>query len=249
MANLSGFSKPTGRLLMLGLLSATLAACSPAPAVTRINDPFETRNRVVHEANKSLDRAILSPAADVYDHAVPDFAIQGIDNFANNLALPGMVVNNMLQLNLPDAFANSFRFLMNSTIGIAGLFDPANANALYQRDTDFGETLHVWGVPEGAYLELPVLGPSTERDAFGTVVDYFLDPVGVIIPAPEKYAVTGAKVLETIGDRGQYRGLVDSVLYESADSYTQSRLLYLQTRRRDLTGSLSEDDLEDPYAE
>jgi phospholipid-binding lipoprotein MlaA len=117
------------------------------------------------------------------------------------------------------------------------------------KKTDFGETLHVWGVGEGYYLELPLLGPSTARDALGEVVDSVINPIGVLLPKPERYVGTLAKVASKIGDRARYSETVDSVLYDSADGYAQARLLYLQNRRYELGQTAGEDDFEDPYAE
>lgn len=238
---------PTAAALIL--LLGGLFACAPAPSVSTINDPLEAQNRKIHALNKKMDTAFVGPASKAYGSAVPEFALDGIDNFANNISLPGMVVNDLLQLDIEDAALNTFRFAMNTTIGVGGLFDVAGHNGLQEQSTDFGETLHVWGVPEGRYQELPFFGPSTERDTVGLVVDFALDPVSLLVPAPEKYIGTGAKLLGKFSSRHRFSGFVDSVLYESEDSYAQSRLLYLQSRRRDLQGELTDADLEDPYAE
>jgi phospholipid-binding lipoprotein MlaA len=161
-------------------------------------------------------------------------------------------VNNVLQLRLVKASENLLRFGMNTVFGLGGLFDVASAAGMPENDTDFGETRHVWGVGEGAYLEVPFIGPSTERDLAGAVVDILIDPLNQL-PRKERLAATGAKVAGKIADRGRYSGLTDSVLYESADSYTQARLLYLQNRRFELGQTSDEgsfvDPYEDPYAE
>jgi len=235
--------------LLPAALAIGLSACAPAPRISTINDPLEVQNRKRHEANKRLDQAILKPLSGAVGGKGGGPISRGISNFASNLSLPGVILNDMLQLNLPEAFSNTARFVMNSTVGLAGVLDVATQNGLSKQDSDFGETLYVWGMPEGRYLELPLLGPSTERDAIGKVVDFLIDPVDRLVPAPQRYVGTAAKALDTVGDRGRYSGLVDSVLYESEDSYAQSRLLYLQSRRRVLYGELTEDDLEDPYAE
>lgn len=234
-------------VLILGI--TLIVACTPVPPATAILDPNEAANRRTHEMNKKLDRALVGPASNAYGSVVPGFVLSGVGNFANNLALPGMVLNNALQLNLPDAVSNSFRFVMNTTVGIGGLVDVAGYNGLLEQSTDFGETLHIWGMPEGNYVELPILGPSTQRDAVGIVVDFFIDPLNYVLPAPRTYYKTGAKVLGKATDRHKYSDLINSVLYESEDSYAQSRLIYLQSRRRDLQGELTDFDLEDPYAE
>jgi len=235
---------------MFLLLVATLglAACTPARVTKNINDPFELDNRKTHEANKRLDRTVLKPISHLYGEATSNSMSDGVENFASNLALPGMIVNNLLQLNLLDASANTFRFTLNTTFGLGGLFDVAAKNNLPERPTDFGETLYKWGVPEGRYLELPFTGPSTERATLGMVVDTILDPVNRLVPAPQKYIGTAAKIMKKAGDRDKYGSLVDSVLYDSADSYAQARLIYLQARRHKLSGGINLDTLEDPYA-
>ena len=130
---------------------------------------------------------------------------------------------------------------------LGGLLDPAGQEfALPDVDTDFGETLHVWGVPEGAYLELPVLGPSTERDFAGRIVDWAIDPLGSWLNEDQRHGVTAIKVLSKAGDRAALGDTVDSVLHESADSYAQLRLIWLQNRRYELG---QEADEIDPYAE
>jgi len=99
------------------------------------------------------------------------------------------------------------------------------------KPTDFGETLHVWGAGEGAYVELPFLGPSTARDATGTLVDLVLNPIQLLLPPDEAMAATVTKLFSRLGDRDRFSATVESILYDSADSYAQARLLYLQNRR------------------
>jgi phospholipid-binding lipoprotein MlaA len=234
-------------LRLAGLAGISLlAACTPPSGPGEINDPFEARNREVHEANKSLDRNLVRPSSQRYGRVVPKPVRQGIENFSDNLALPGMVVNSLLQFRLDDAAWNSGRFLFNSTIGLAGVLDPASDIGITERDTDFGETLHVWGFNEGAYLELPVFGPSTERDAIGKVVDFALNPIGSVLTYPEAEIAAAAGMGARLGDRYDHTELIDSVLYESADSYAQARILYLQNRRFEL-GYNEEPDYYDPY--
>ena len=230
-----------------------LAACGPAPAPQGINDPYETENRATHAFNVALDRNIIKPmSAGLGSGGGP--VSEGIGNFADNLGTPGDVVNNLLQVRVGQATHNTLRFAINSVIGLGGLFDPATAMGVTEKKTDFGETLHVWGVDEGAYVELPLLGPSTQRDALGSVVDLALDPMNYLLPRPESYVGTMAKLAAKLGDRGRYSATVDSILYDSADSYIQARLLYLQNRRYEL-GQTSgesasfEDLYEDPYGQ
>ena len=218
-----------------------MTGCS-APVTKGINDPHEVRNRQVHETNRDLDRALVRPASGAYGSVLPAPVRQGIGNFASNLNLPGIVVNNLLQFDIDSALKNSSRFLFNTTIGLGGVLDPSSAMGLHEESTDFGETLHVWGVGEGNYVELPVIGPSTERDMVGMVVDVFTNPLTFGAPSPEKYMSPVAKGFSKLGDRYDFSDTVDSILYDSADSYAQARLLYLQHRRFELGQEQSADD-------
>lgn len=236
--------------ILAGLCALTLAACTPAPPATGINDPYEADNREVHEFNKRLDRAFVRGGAGAYGNVVPEPVRQTVSNFVGNADMPRMVVNNVLQGRPEDAIHNTFRFLINSTFGLAGLLDPASDMGLTARDTDFGETLHVWGAGEGAYVELPVIGPSTERDVLGKVVDLALNPLKYTLSDDERLALSVLGVASRLGDREQFSDTVDSVLYDSADSYSQARIVYLQNRRFELGGEASldyADPYEDPY--
>ncbi len=226
-----------------------LSACATGPvAPDSINDPFEDVNRSVHEFNKLADKTVLRPVALTYGAVVPEPVQRMVDNSVNNLAVPGQTVNLVLQGNLEDAFRMTVRFVINSTIGIGGLFDPASDAGLFQKKTDFGETLGVWGVAEGPYLELPLLGGSTVRDTVGMVVDYAIDPMQYVLSEQDRKRILLLKGMDLVGDRFAYSDLVDALLYESADSYAAQRISYLQNARRNLQGETAVEDLEDPYA-
>lgn len=247
-----GKRRPTRKaktaLCLAFVASLALASCGPATPTNGISDPNEAQNRAVHRFNVELDRTILRPIATSASDLVPEPVEQGVVNFASNLELPGTVVNNVLQLRLGRAVENTLRFVINTTVGIGGLFDPASQAGVMGKSSDFGETLQVWGVTEGNYFELPFLGPSTDRDALGKVVDFALDPLKLFIDSNSPVPLL-AKIGSRISDRGRYSDTVDSVLYDSADSYAQTRLLYLQNRRFDLGEVPSEESFEDPYAE
>ena len=246
---------PGGSLSMLAF-ATLLQACGPAPQASGVNDPLEPANRVVHGVNKGLDRALLRPGAQAYG-VVPDPVRQAVSNVASTLDLPGDVANDLLQGNLHDATSNFLRFGVNVVFGLAGTMDVATEAGIPERKTDFGETLHVWGVGEGPYVELPGFGPSTGRDALGTVVDFALNPVGQVTSGADATAVTAAQVLSRLNDRKRYSNTVDSILYDSADSYAQARLLYLQNRRFELSNgaaapgdaAVEDDAFIDPYEE
>lgn len=240
--------KTTGRrLLVAGIVGLVVSACSGTPGPDGIYDPFEARNREVHAFNIALDQRLLRPVATTIGEGGTGPVGDGISNFASNLSLPSAILNNLLQFQLVDAMANTFRFSLNTAFGFGGVMDPAGAWGLHKRPADFGGTLAAWGVGEGAYLELPFLGPSTERDTFGMMVDLVIDPLNMLLPPPERAGSLALGVIDRVEDRSRFAGLVDSLLYESEDSYAQARLFYLQNRRRTLQGGLADDDIEDIY--
>lgn len=239
-----------GRIILIcaGLAGAlALAGCATPPAPQGVNDPHEVENRQMHAFNVAADTHVLKPLSRAFGKPGGGAVQQNVANFAGNLDLPGDVVNNVLQFRLGKAVENTLRFAINTTVGIGGVFDPATAMGVAGKKTDFGETLHVWGVDEGYYLELPLLGPSTARDALGEVVDYAMDPVGHLLQPPESYVATAAKLASKFGDRARYSETVDSILYDSADGYAQARLLYLQNRRYELGQTTGDDSFVDPY--
>lgn len=231
-------------------LVAGLTACAKPQAGAAFNDPYEAANRRAYESSKRLDQALLRPIA-VQVAKSPPATTQPIVNFADNLGLPSSILNGVLQGDLKGAAGNTARLLLNTTLGLGGLLDPASDIGLNEKPADFGQTLAVWGVPEGAYLFVPVLGPSTERDAFGDLVDFFIDPFAVYAPHNLVVGRRVARVEGLVIDRGRHLETVDSILYDSADGYAQSRLLYLQNRRYELgdaAGSAYVDPYADPYA-
>lgn len=232
------------RGLALTVLMA-VAACGDLGGVNGINDPYEDMNRRTHAFNRSVDENLLRPVSNSYGEGVPQPMRRGVGNFAGNLGLPSKVVNNLLQLDLEGAVRNTLRFGLNSTLGLAGLFDPATEFGLEEEDTDFGETLYKYGMGEGRFVELPLIGPSTERHAVGRVVDLFTNPISYMVDSPESYISSGANVLARVDDRYEYSSTIDAILYESEDSYAQARLLYLQNRRYELGVEVSEEEVDE----
>lgn len=237
--------RAAGIALLFAAIGVT-QGCSPAPEGVTVHDPYEDRNRAVHAFNKSVASSFGGETESQGPRIPPDVAVLMI-NLAENVALPGVVVNNVLQGDAAGASTNTVRFLINTIFGVFGVFDPAENIGLSEVETDFGETLAVWGAPEGAYLELPFIGPSTERDAAGDVVDLFLDPLGPRLTDDQALAATAAGIGGRVAKIDQAAGVIDEVLSESADSYAQARLIYLQNRRFEL----GEDDSAaiDPYDE
>ncbi len=152
------------------LFALLLCGCATTGATTP-GDPFERMNRGTYRFNDGLDRAVIRPVATGYRKHVPQVIQTGIDNFISHLAFPTTIVNDFLQLKIKDGFIDLGRFAVNSTLGIAGLLDPATHFGIPLNDEDFGQTLGRWGVPAGPYLMLPFLGPSTMRDAPSWYVD------------------------------------------------------------------------------
>ena len=237
--------------LISATLVVSLGACAGNGqnlAEGEIYDPFESTNRAIHDFNKMLDGAVVGPVATVYGTVVPEEVRMIVDNTASNLGQPNAFVNHILQGDGDGASTTLTRFLLNSTIGIAGLFDPATEMGVFDEPTDFGETLAVWGVGEGAYLELPILGPSSVRDTVGIAVDLAIDPLNHIVTREQAYYLMALRGVNLIGKRNTYDDLISILLYESADSYAAQRLSYMQNKRHAVAGETVIEDLEDPYA-
>ena len=221
-----------------------MSACR-APLEDGISDPYEASNRQAHEINKSLDKSIIRPMAIVYGDITPIKLQSVVNNMSMNFSLPRYSVNYILQGELKNASKSSMKFLVNSTLGVGGIYDFSSQLGLTSEKTDFGETMAKWGFREGPYLDILVLGPSNQRDGIGKVVDLVLDPIS-LIGVGAKSAATATSVAFGLSARSQFRESIDSILYESADSYAQSRLFFLQNRRYELGTNKTEHYI-DPY--
>ena len=166
---MSGLRAGVALLLCLAL---TGCATTSGSRDRENDDPLEPMNRAVFNANDAIDTAIMKPFAEGYRDIVPQFFRDRIRAFVDNLQEPRIFVNNLLQLRINDAGFTFARFYVNSTLGLAGLFDIASEHGLPRQTGDFGQTLAVWGVDSGPYLVLPLFGPSNFRDAFGSAVDF-----------------------------------------------------------------------------
>jgi phospholipid-binding lipoprotein MlaA len=223
-----------------------LAACSSAPEGVSLHDPYEVTNRNAHEFNKNLSNAFGGDDTSSGPRIRPEVA-ERVINFSDHVALPGAVLNNLLQGNIVGAGTNTARFVVNTVVGVVGIFDPADTIGLEEVETDFGQTLTVWGAPEGAYLELPLVGPSTERDFAGDIVDALIDPLGLFLNEEQLLAASIGSIAGRITKIDQVGDTIGDVLNESADSYAQARLIYLQNRRFEL--GLDAAEVADPYAD
>ena len=157
--------------LVLALVALSFAGCATLPGKPDPRDPFERFNRSSFAFNDALDRAVAKPVAKAYKKVTPRVVRTGVSNFVSNLGTITTVVNDVLQGKMKQAGHDSGRFLLNSTLGLGGLFDPASAAGLERNNEDFGQTLGKWGVKSGPYLMLPLLGPSTVRDTVARLPD------------------------------------------------------------------------------
>lgn len=214
--------------LALVLLVALVAAPHRSIAET-VGDPLEPLNRGIFEFNRIVDGLVLEPATQIYEFAVPEPARRSVTNFLENLRSPVVFVNHLLQGEREYAGITFGRFMINSTLGIFGLFDFASTVGMAPReDADFGQTLGVWGIGGGAYLVLPLFGPSTVRDAGGLVVDSFLlDPIPYLTDEEVRFARLGVTAIDT---RYRYGPLLDDLEESSLDFYVAVRTAFLQNR-------------------
>jgi phospholipid-binding lipoprotein MlaA len=212
---------------VLALFALLLAGCATVPSgKPDPRDPWEGFNRASYKFNDALDRAIAKPVAKGYKKVTPRVVRTGVSNFISNLGTVTTVVNDVLQGKVKQAGHDSGRFLLNSTIGLAGLFDPASAAGLERNDEDFGQTLGKWGVKSGPYLMLPILGPSTVRDTIARIPDQFTYPVNYLEDDSTRYLIRGVDFLDLRA------GLLDlePQLEKSYDKYAFIRNAWLQRR-------------------
>ena len=202
-------------------------------------DPLKDLNQKTHDLNQTLDLQVASPIARFYQRITPDFIEMGVTNFTQNVEDLSIGVNNILQGKIKSGFSDLGRFTINSTIGIAGFLDIATDMGLEKHDEDFGQTLAVWGVPDGPYLVLPGLGPSTMRDTLAMIPDAFLTPLWLIDHDRTSYSLTAIDLIDT---RARYLGLESVVI---GDEYLFYRDAYLQSRQFEIKDGEIEDDFDD----
>ena len=202
-------------------------------------DPLKDLNQKTHNLNQTLDLQVASPVARFYKRITPDFIEIGVTNFTQNVEDLSIGLNNILQGKIKSGFSDLGRFALNSTIGIAGFLDIATDMGLEKHDEDFGQTLAVWGVPDGPYLVLPGLGPSTMRDTLAMIPDAFLTPLWLIDHDRTSYSLTAIDLIDT---RARYLGLESVVI---GDEYLFYRDAYLQSRQFEIKDGEVEDDFDD----
>lgn len=243
-------TKIAGRLATRSVAFSALlsvAACTSLPqepearaSAIAANDPLQPFNRAMFAFNNRLDEAVLEPVSRAYRDILPESARTAVGNALNNMAEPVTLMNNLLQGEFVRARETTVRFVFNSTFGLGGMVDFIGGVGIKRHKEDFGQTLAVWGVPEGPYLVLPLLGPSNFRDLAGFGVDSFVDPVNRTFRghgakwAP--YARAGTEVVHT---RASLIEQLEELERTSIDYYTTVRSVYRQRRQSEILNGKS----------
>jgi len=231
-------SMPANLIWKFLLLSTLLiSGCATVDYPTDPSDPFESYNRSMYKFNNQVDRYVLKPVAKGYDAVTPAPVQKGVSNFFSNLDDLLVIFNDLFQLKITQFASDTGRILINSTLGIFGIFDWATDIGLTKHHEDFGQTLGYWGVPSGPYFIIPLLGPSTIRDTGGLVVDNnnfnpINKEVGRSMPFPARKSSTASilTVTKVVNSRAHYLK-ADSILNQAAlDPYIFLREAYLQNR-------------------
>jgi phospholipid-binding lipoprotein MlaA len=205
---------------------------------TDVYDPFEKENRAFFSASLALDRAVLRPVAVFYSRALPQRVRDSVRNFIDNLGSPVVFANDVLQGDVDKAGVTLLRIGMNSTLGIGGLFDPAATLGYPHHSNDFGITLGDYGVGEGPYLFIPILGPSNARDATGYVTDWAFDPFFYVALRENFFWQLGRTAVDDIDARSRNLATLDEIQKSSLDFYATVRSLYHQQRESLIGGGM-----------
>ncbi|MBU6474823.1 MAG: VacJ family lipoprotein [Alphaproteobacteria bacterium] len=216
-------------LLLCGFSNPRFAAAQDAAAAYGVQDfsardPFQPVNKAVFAFNLEADKLVFRPIERQYSK-LPDTVRDGVNNFMQNLGEPLNFINGVLQLKPRIAMTAAGRFFLNTTAGIAGFRDYAQTKGFKYRDEGFSKTLARYGVKEGDYIVLPILGPSTARGTAGLVADYFVDPVSWFTTTPEDIALASAKA---VNGRDRNNDAIDEFYYQSIAPYATTRAAYLQ---------------------
>lgn len=230
------------------MVAAFFAACLIWPIASPwaqegddANDPLEPVNRVVFQFNQVVDGLVLKPVAQLYEFVLPKFARTGVRNFLDNLKAPVIFANDVLQGETDRAGVTLSRFMINSSLGLFGTWDFAARLGYPKHSEDFGQTLAVYGVGPGPYLVLPILGPSSPRDAAGLAVDAFvIDPVPYFITDEQQII---RYLTDLVSTRAQLLPVTDDLEANSIDLYASYRTVYRQRRESLIyNGSPPQDD-------
>ncbi|MGZ8190719.1 MAG: MlaA family lipoprotein [Methylococcaceae bacterium] len=220
----NGKFQQTFTFMLVGILS--LSGCATNAANQKIvaskADPYENVNRKVYVFNDTVDNYIAEPISDAYRYITPQFVQTGVFNFYNNLKNINVVVNDVLQAKFKQSTKDTGRFVINSTVGLVGLFDVAKKIGLEQNEEDFDQTLAVWGVPSGPYLVIPLLGPSTTRGIPGAVFDTAANP--------SSYVGAPIQLISLLNTRANAEGSLKFIDEAALDPYLFTRESFLQWR-------------------
>jgi phospholipid-binding lipoprotein MlaA len=211
-----------------------LASCAARRPDAAEHDPWEGLNRKMFVFNDKLDVYALEPAATGWSKVTPLRLRTSISNFFSNLRFPIVTANDLLQGKVLAAGNDIGRFAVNTTVGVLGFFDPASGWGLESRDEDFGQTLGVWGVPSGPYLVIPLLGPSTVRDAAGQAVDVAFAVTPFFV---DTWILVAARMFDAVDERSLYLQEVRDAKASAIDYYSFVRNAYLQRRKAQLKDS------------
>ena len=219
------------RITTLAFGAALLAGCATVQTPTK-GDPLEGVNRTIFKFNDTIDQYALKPVAKGYVYITPQPVRDSVTNFFSNIGDVYIAANNLLQLKITDGVEDIMRIVINTTFGVGGLFDVATLAKLPKHENDFGLTLGHYGVPPGAYLVLPLFGPSTVRDGFGSIAEYFVNPLTYIHPDGLSWALYGINIVNT---RANLLNASDVLEGAALDKYSFVRNAYLQRRSYLLT--------------
>lgn len=213
-------------LLLPALLSLGCASNVTPVEDRAATDPWEPMNRSLYKVNSVIDNATFKPLAKGYKFVLPAFARRGVTNFSNNLGGPRSIINNLLQGKLHNSASEFGRFVINSTFGIGGLLDVTGMGGLPEHEEDFAQTFAVWGIPQGPYLMIPIIGPKTVTDAVAFPLGLQSDP---LFTFGESSLRDPINILRLINLRAQLLA-AEGFLDESTDPYITLRESYLQNR-------------------
>ncbi len=226
--------KPSPPLEAEDDLAPPVDAGAGAPIDAASADPWEGFNRKIFGLNDSVDKGFFVPAAKAYRATTPKSGRRGLRRFLANLGSPSVFINDVLQGNFGRAGKTFSRFAINSTIGAGGFADPAGKMGIDGHNEDFGQTLAVWGVGSGPYLVLPLLGPSSPRDAFGAIVEIGLQPLTFIRTPPANYARISLAGANLVSARENVLDPLAEIEANSLDYYSSFRSFYTQARAREI---------------